>query len=303
MNALHLVSRFHRRLSVRDRFRRPYRLQRSWALRVETVEDRTVPSTWTVTTNADSGNGSLRAAIAGATSGDQIVFDHGLAGQTITLTTGELVITQDLDIEGLGAEQLAISGNHASRIFDISGGATITLAGLTLTAGLALQVGAAGQGGAIINLQIATGHAPKFTRAASAMAFTIRFDAKTPRRLLELVIMRTAEIVGSTYEINQHIPLAKMCGYSDAQIAALPTWQASTLFESKERAALAYVEEITRGGDVDDPTFAALQKFSTPQEIVEITYTVGSYYANGLLTKALRIEVEHDGRETVPGKC
>lgn len=159
------------------------------------------------------------------------------------------------------------------------------------------------QGGAIINLQIATGHAPKFTRAASTMAFTIRFDAKTPRRLLELVIMRTAEIVGSTYEINQHIPLAKMCGYSDAQIVALPTWQASTLFDDKERATLAYVEQMTHGGDVDDPTFAALQKFLTPQEIVEITYTVGNYYANGLLTKALRIEVETDGRETVAGKC
>ena len=159
------------------------------------------------------------------------------------------------------------------------------------------------QGGAIINLQIATGHAPKFTRAASTMAFTIRFDAKTPRRLLELVIMRTAEIVGSTYEINQHIPLMKMCGYSEAQIAALPQWQASNLFDDKERATLAYVEQMTHGGDVDDPTFAALQKFLTPQEIVEITYTVGNYYANGLLTKALRIEVETDGRETVAGKC
>lgn len=159
------------------------------------------------------------------------------------------------------------------------------------------------QGGAVINLQIATGHAPKFTRAASGMAFTIRFDAKTPRRVLELVIMRTAEIVGSPYEINQHIPLAKMCGYSDAQIAALPTWQNSALFDDKERATLAYVEQMAHGGDVDDPSFAALQKFFTPQEIVEITYTIGNYYANGLLTKALRIEVETDGRETVAGKC
>jgi hypothetical protein len=30
---------------------------------------------------------------------------------------------------------------------------------------------------------------------------------------------------------------------------------------------------------------------------------VGSYYANGLLTKALRIETEQDGRLTVAGKC
>jgi alkylhydroperoxidase family enzyme len=159
------------------------------------------------------------------------------------------------------------------------------------------------QGGAIINLQLTTGHAPKFARAASAMAFTIRFDASTPRRLIELTIMRTAQIVGSIYEINQHTPLIKMCGYSDAQIAALPTWQASTLFDDKERAVLGYVEEMTHGGDVDDPTFAALEKYFTPQQIVELTYTTGNYYANGLLTKALRIQVESDGRQTVAGKC
>jgi alkylhydroperoxidase family enzyme len=159
------------------------------------------------------------------------------------------------------------------------------------------------QGGAIINLQLVTGHAPKFSQAASTMAFTIRFDAKTPRKLLELVIMRTAQIVGSDYEINQHIPLSKMCGYSDAQLAALPNWKTSALFDDKQRAVLGYVEEMAHGGDVDDPTFAAMQKNFSPQEIVEITYTIGNYYANGLLTKALRIEVERDGRETVAGKC
>ena len=158
-------------------------------------------------------------------------------------------------------------------------------------------------GGAVINLQLTTGHAPIFSRAAEAMAFTIRFDAKTPRRLRELIIMRTAQIVGSNYEINQHTPLIKMCGYSDAQIAALPTWKASTLFDDKERAVLGYVEQMAHGGDVDDPTFADLQKYFNPQEIVEITYTIGSYYANGLLTKALRIQTETDGRLTVAGKC
>jgi alkylhydroperoxidase family enzyme len=159
------------------------------------------------------------------------------------------------------------------------------------------------QGGSIINLQLVTGHAPKFAQAASNMAFTIRFNAKTPRKLLELIIMRTAQIAGSRYEINQHIPLSKMCGYSDAQIAALPNWKTATLFDDKERALLSYVEEMAHGGDVDDSTFAALHKYFDPQEIVEITYTVGSYYANALLTKALRIEPERDGRETVPGKC
>jgi len=45
-----------------------------------------------------------------------------LAGQLITLTSGEVAITKNLDIEGLGAGMLTVSGNNASRIFDISGG-------------------------------------------------------------------------------------------------------------------------------------------------------------------------------------
>jgi hypothetical protein len=48
-------------------------------------------------------------------------------------------------------------------------------------------------GGAIINLVLTTGHAPKFTRASGGMALTIRFDTSTPRRLIELVIFRTAQ--------------------------------------------------------------------------------------------------------------
>jgi len=159
------------------------------------------------------------------------------------------------------------------------------------------------QGGAILNLQLVTGHAPKFARASEPMAFAIRFDATVPRKLIELTIMRTAQIVGSAYEINQHMPLIKMCGYGEAQIAALPEWQASTLFDDKERSVLGYVEQMTHGGDVDDPTFAALQKNFNSQQIVELTRTIGNYYATGLLTKALRIQVETDGRETVAGKC
>jgi hypothetical protein len=51
-------------------------------------------STLLVTSPADSGPGSLRAVIVAAQSGDQIVFDQSLSGQTITLTSGPLAITQ-----------------------------------------------------------------------------------------------------------------------------------------------------------------------------------------------------------------
>jgi alkylhydroperoxidase family enzyme len=158
-------------------------------------------------------------------------------------------------------------------------------------------------GGAVINLTLTTGHAPKFARASAAMAFAIRFDTSTPRPLIELAIFRTAQIVGSDYELNQHKPLMQMCGYGERQIGEIADWQHSSSFDDKQRALLGYVEQMAHGGNVDDPTFAAFSRSFTPQQIVEISYTVSTYYSTGLLTKALRIQPERDGRLTVPGKC
>jgi len=158
-------------------------------------------------------------------------------------------------------------------------------------------------GGAIINLILTTGHAPKFTKASGVMAFTIRFETSTPRPLIELAIFRTAQIVGSDYELNQHTPFMKMCHYSNEQIAEVSDWQRSKLFDDKQRVLLGYVEQMANGGNVDDPTFAEFSRLFTPQQIIEISYTVGSYYSTGLLTKALKIQLETDGRLTVPGEC
>src|SRR5215469_16668336 len=95
---------------------------------LEMLEDRLVLSTLTVTNTLDSGAGSLRADVATAASGDTIVFnipksDPGYNATTgvwtITLTSGELLITKSLSITGPGEAELTISGNHASRVFDL----------------------------------------------------------------------------------------------------------------------------------------------------------------------------------------
>src|SRR5262245_38381593 len=75
---------------------------------LESFDGRIVPSTFHVTTRADSGAGSLRAAGARANThpgADTIDFASGLTG-TIALTGGELDITGDLAINGPGAAKL-----------------------------------------------------------------------------------------------------------------------------------------------------------------------------------------------------
>jgi hypothetical protein len=69
-----------------------------------------------------------------ASAGDTINFAAGLQG-TITLTSGELAITKNLDIEGPGAALITVSGGNSSRVFDITPGIDATLAGLTISNG------------------------------------------------------------------------------------------------------------------------------------------------------------------------
>ena len=120
--------------------------------RIEVLEDRLTPSTLTVTTPLDAvdlndGLFSLREAILAASSGDQITFDQSLSGSTINLdpARGQLLINKDLDILGLGANNLAVSGQNLSRVFEIAFGATDTISGLTI------KNGKAAYGGGILN--------------------------------------------------------------------------------------------------------------------------------------------------------
>ena len=77
------------------------------------------------------------------------------------------------------------------------------------------------RGGQLINLHLTLGHSPKIFKARLGLSYALRFDAVTPRKLRELVIMRTAQISGSHYELAQHTPIALACGYTQAQIDQL----------------------------------------------------------------------------------
>ena len=137
--------RAHRRFA-RERFASGRRNSRP---RLEFLEERTLLAIDMVSSSADSGAGSLRNAIATATAGDTIEFNMspGHVTSPITLTSGELDITQNLKIVGPGPSSLTISGNSASTIFSVADGVDLTISGLTLANGKS-----ASSAGAIYNL-------------------------------------------------------------------------------------------------------------------------------------------------------
>ena len=157
-----------------------------------------------------------------------------------------------------------------------------------------------------INLTLVSVLSPNLAKARSAMVSAIRYESVVPRPLRELTILRTAQIMGGDYEVHQHVPAALACGYSQAQVDALATWQASSLFNDRERALLAYLDQAVRAkAEVDDATFGELAGLFEGREIVELTMIAAQYMGTSMLTNALQVRIDAPGvlSSIVLGPC
>ena len=135
--------------------------RRTFRPRLEALEDRCVPTHWTVTSPVDNVNvaNSLRWAVAKAGSGDTI--DIQISGP-IVLTNGELYLAYDVTIDSTNISLIHsgyswISGNFQSRVFEVAPGAHVTLSYLEIIHGNGQPNNPSGQvvegvGGAIANL-------------------------------------------------------------------------------------------------------------------------------------------------------
>ncbi len=109
---------------------------------IESLEERIAPATFVVINLNDAGPGSLRDAVdrANAAPGvDTIVFKGAATSGEIALTSGEIDITDSVNIRGPGAGRLTIDAQDLSRIFNIDDGTAavkrVTISGLAMVDG------------------------------------------------------------------------------------------------------------------------------------------------------------------------
>jgi hypothetical protein len=97
-----------------------------------------------VTNTNDAGPGSLRQAILNANAhpgADTVTFAAGVSGTIALNALGEPAIADGLTITGPGAQALTISGNGTVGVFQVDGGVTTNLSGLTISGGSATNGG------------------------------------------------------------------------------------------------------------------------------------------------------------------
>src|SRR2546422_7772086 len=112
-----------------------------------------------------------------------------------------------------------------------------------------------------INLYRSLGNHPGLLRAWIDFAWTLR-EGITPRTLRELMILRGAQLMNAEYEWHHHRRMATVAGVPAEKLEQLANWRASDLFDERERAALAYVEEINAGKGSDGTAAAPARHFA-----------------------------------------
>ena len=154
------------------------------------------------------------------------------------------------------------------------------------------------------NLYRVLGASPDMLKAWIDFAWSLRLDAKTPRGLRELLIMRGAQVSGVAYEWAHHWPMAIAAGVSEEKLHGLKDWPTSTLFSASERAALRLADDVSQGPGATEATIAELKEHFSAAEIVELTLTASFYVCVSRMLASLDVDIEPEYEalsETLPG--
>ena len=97
------------------------------------------------------------------------------------------------------------------------------------------------------------------------------------KKLIELLKLRASQINQCAFCIDMHAKLARKFGESEQRLDLVAVWRETTLFTDRERAALAWVEALTRLPDDGAPQalFDDLGGHFNDKEIVDLTVLAG----------------------------
>jgi AhpD family alkylhydroperoxidase len=123
-------------------------------------------------------------------------------------------------------------------------------------------------------------------RAATKELDRVDFDP----RLRELVRIRVSQLNGCAYCIDMHTKDARAIGETEQRIYALPAWREAPFYTSRERAALAFAETVTRLADTHVPDAAYQEvaaEFSADEvaALVSLLVTINAWNTIGVATR------------------
>ena len=112
-----------------------------------------------------------------------------------------------------------------------------------------------------------------------------------PILLANLVYLRTSQINGCAYCIDMHSRELIKEGLAVDKLVLVQAWRESgSVFDTRERAALAWTETVTRVADttVQDADFQAASAVFSEKKLVDLTIAIGLMNAYNRLAVGFR---------------
>ncbi len=91
-----------------------------------------------------------------------------------------------------------------------------------------------------------------------------------------LVNIRASQMNGCAFCVDMHVKEAKIAGERELRLHHVAIWRESTLFDPRERAALAWTEALTRLPEhgVSDEIYGAVREQLSEKEISDLTFSI-----------------------------
>jgi AhpD family alkylhydroperoxidase len=109
-------------------------------------------------------------------------------------------------------------------------------------------------------------------------------------KLKHMLKLRASQINGCAYCIDMHWKDARAHGETEQRLYGLDAWEESPYYTDRERAALAYIESVTRVAEthVPDDIFDRARSHFSEQEVVDLTWLAAAINAWNRFAIAMR---------------
>ena len=150
--------------------------------------------------------------------------------------------------------------------------------------------------GNVPNMFRVMAHRPEIFSTMQAHFAAVLNTGTVPKRLKELIIVRTSQLNETPYCLASHTRIAKNLGWNDDQLAHLADWSRREDFNPAEKAALRLAEAVTRNAHgVTDEQFAELRTYYSEGEIVELLCSIGLFNYFNRFNDALQMQPTKPG--------
>lgn len=117
-------------------------------------------------------------------------------------------------------------------------------------------------------------------------------ESGVEQSLLHLIEVRASQINGCAYCIDMHTKDARALGESEQRLYALGAWRETDFFSDRERAALEWIEAITRVADthVPDEVYELVRRHFDEAQLVALTFAAVAINAWNRLSISFRAQ-------------